>query len=909
MAVPFMSLWRQKCIKYSLLLGSIVWVGVFLYPDLAFAQAVTDTSIADVNIFESIKVVLGVILNILYIIIWPILVLAWSTMDNTLIYGGFINLDRPLFTLWNISRTFSNMLIVAIIIVEVINMVRGEQIDKKKVIINLIVAGVGINASWFVLGALIDISTVATYGIGALPMTTLSQVRQEKMPILMIHSYLNLGSSETDTPAITTNENTGNETTESNDFVDSLTSYNDFINNHVYYSRWSIKIPTCEVYKWYIIGAAQYPYVLDKKDKPMDTINFGQSCTPWWPTTCTHLYCALWPTIAVDLKDFEIKKRELLYDPVKNNLESSIANPKRENEINKRMNSEVKKILDQATSNSWCTTFTGSYGIIEANSIDSLAAVAVGSSKSDTGKTLCGQTINASASSSSFMTIINSDATMQSQWWLYLEELLEKSQWLVWPLVTIYISILDFSNMTSVSDAMANTTTSGVIIEFIMKVAAAICMVIPLIALALVLLMRVGILWAIIAFSPFIVIITVFKDSSVISSIAGSTEKYTKIGNIMWLIFAPVIPVFALGIGMIIIQTLQLRMHEWLWQSQSTWSFLGVNFQASWREDNNPDNNETCADFRWLSQLCYDTWSDTETWSIYNDLFGWIMINILAIGIMRAIMKASFSASTITADLANKTIDVGKNLLSSIPLVPLPGSGNRRLSASNLLSVPSKIGDNINEKIGAMDTAGEKRIEKLISGISGEEDKEVKETTTPAKPSLTSLSIQTKTNIASWLTKDESITTVAGIQKVIQNESAKETNDQTLLNSIGSMTNEELEKFLNDKEIANKLDQQKREKLRAIIKTENIQKVHTTIKKYIADETGVTNLDEAKKFIDEINKAENKAIIQANEVDFGAFTGEKQMIKIKDANGQPLKDQVITYDQTKKEFIISNPTP
>lgn len=96
-------------------------------------------------------------------------------------------------------------------------------------------------------------------------------------------------------------------------------------------------------------------------------------------------------------------------------------------------------------------------------------------------------------------------------------------------MVTIYISILDFSNITSVSDTMKDTTSVGVIIEFIMKAAAAIFMIIPLITLALVMLMRVGILWAMIAFSPFLVILWVFKESSIVSGVSGSTEKYTSV--------------------------------------------------------------------------------------------------------------------------------------------------------------------------------------------------------------------------------------------------------------------------------------------------------------------------------------------------------------------------------------------
>lgn len=51
---------------------------------------------------------LGGLLNLLYMITLPVLVIAGKAMDNSMIYGEFMNLDRPLRMLWNLSRTFAN---------------------------------------------------------------------------------------------------------------------------------------------------------------------------------------------------------------------------------------------------------------------------------------------------------------------------------------------------------------------------------------------------------------------------------------------------------------------------------------------------------------------------------------------------------------------------------------------------------------------------------------------------------------------------------------------------------------------------------------------------------------------------------------------------------------------------------
>ena len=39
----------------------------------------------------------------------------------------------------------------------------------------LLMAGIGIQASWFVVGALIDVSTIATIGVGGLPLQLVKQ--------------------------------------------------------------------------------------------------------------------------------------------------------------------------------------------------------------------------------------------------------------------------------------------------------------------------------------------------------------------------------------------------------------------------------------------------------------------------------------------------------------------------------------------------------------------------------------------------------------------------------------------------------------------------------------------------------------------------------------------------------------
>ena len=59
-------------------------------------------------------------------------------------------------------------------------------------ITKLLIAGIGIQASWFVMGALIDLSTVATVGVGGLPLKLLSEETVGKKPLFGVKTNLKI---------------------------------------------------------------------------------------------------------------------------------------------------------------------------------------------------------------------------------------------------------------------------------------------------------------------------------------------------------------------------------------------------------------------------------------------------------------------------------------------------------------------------------------------------------------------------------------------------------------------------------------------------------------------------------------------------------------------------------------------
>lgn len=86
-------------------------------------------------------------------------------MSNGFVYGEFINLDKVLYYLWNISRTFANFLVVWLVLYHIITEHVIQTFNSSnliKYITKMIGAIILINISWFGIGAVIDISTILT---------------------------------------------------------------------------------------------------------------------------------------------------------------------------------------------------------------------------------------------------------------------------------------------------------------------------------------------------------------------------------------------------------------------------------------------------------------------------------------------------------------------------------------------------------------------------------------------------------------------------------------------------------------------------------------------------------------------------------------------------------------------------
>ncbi len=123
----------------------------------------------------------------IYTISWPLIVISWKFMDNDIIYGSFIWMDSLLWEIWNVMRTFANYIIWFILIFSIFTLFlwgKLEQYNPIKIIPQLAIAAVLVNASWFFVWAMIDVANIMTYSLWTLPLQLAdeSKVKEQSVP-------------------------------------------------------------------------------------------------------------------------------------------------------------------------------------------------------------------------------------------------------------------------------------------------------------------------------------------------------------------------------------------------------------------------------------------------------------------------------------------------------------------------------------------------------------------------------------------------------------------------------------------------------------------------------------------------------------------------------------------------------
>lgn len=90
-------------------------------------------------------------------------------MTNEFVYWSFMHLDVYLRKLWNVMKNFANFALWFAFLFSILKSIFITKKDWKNIIVKFLLAWVLVQASWFIIGAVMDISTIATTAIASFP--------------------------------------------------------------------------------------------------------------------------------------------------------------------------------------------------------------------------------------------------------------------------------------------------------------------------------------------------------------------------------------------------------------------------------------------------------------------------------------------------------------------------------------------------------------------------------------------------------------------------------------------------------------------------------------------------------------------------------------------------------------------
>lgn len=571
-----------------------VWVSEVHAQSLQVAP--TTTPIVDTMDVVSL---LDLVLKVIYILLWPLIVICGWALDNTLVYGAVFHLDVPLWKFRNIMKNFANFTLGFMVLFAILKSFFtkewvGDLKDGKTplwIIKKTLIAGILIQASWFLLAATIDLSTVTTYAVGWLPLTVIKSTELGKKKILSTDTKIDVSRYQ----------NIG--------WVGKIFTVN--------YSAGPYKLSSCQL---------------------------SNNWLSWWE----YRYI-VWRT---QMSGTEVGRCVLAGNMVMNFDETGLI-----------------------------TYFDGS-GI--PGGYTSYLLWFFNIPPADVDRLIAEDKIIDIYSWNSFIKSKNSG----SGWFastpaMMLSDLVTKSKWFVGPLVTIYSSLLNFAEISDTGvDSYGKMGW-----EMIIRAAFAIMLFFPLLALAVVLIARVGFLRLVIATSPFIILMEVFKDSIKIWENLGELGKQLELKNIISVIFAPVVTVFALSLALIFITTLinTLTPKEWPNpQDTSVSSALAPQVQKLPSNGNSQKYSILGAE---LELVNFNRWGTL-------DRFSRLIINLISVWLMWALLFAAIKANSLGKSIAAPIEKFGGNFMSTLPIFSVPG-GTEKVGLGSIARVATNTPNDI----------------------------------------------------------------------------------------------------------------------------------------------------------------------------------------------------------------------
>ena len=182
MLQSLLAMLQKKYTRHVLAVFCVVAVLIILW-DHTYAQGIID---------EAQKDTFLVLENLVSLMSWLWIIpatLAWGLMSNTMAYGQAFFLDRYLFTMWQLMRSFSLFALGFIFIGSIIkNYVTFWEVKNYyEIIKKTVLAWLLISMSWYLLAAVIDLSIIATSAVAWVPLVVMED--QFKKMEWKLHCY------------------------------------------------------------------------------------------------------------------------------------------------------------------------------------------------------------------------------------------------------------------------------------------------------------------------------------------------------------------------------------------------------------------------------------------------------------------------------------------------------------------------------------------------------------------------------------------------------------------------------------------------------------------------------------------------------------------------------------------------
>ena len=471
-----------------------------------------------------------------FVLIWPLVALAWLAMDNTLVYGSIIWLDVPLWKVWQIVRTFANYTLWVLFLIWIIawNFSSSGKIFKTiswpwDLIKKTLLASVLIQASWFLLMVMVDLSTILTYSVGGLPWMVLNE------------------------------ELWGWTWTDSRMFV--MNAELNMWDYDVWVKNWNV--PDAVVYYWSLTW--------NKNIAPCETVDINfwwkdgtQSFIIWrkfveltWNRQMLKWYCMYyWSLVAYndfywgDGSGYNSKLTKLSnyiqsnLDQIKGLVDAGVIYPVSSWKIPYISDNNVqvwwltdwvKEIIDVA--NLWNNNGCWDQDIIWV----------ISPTRKQDGLYDC----------------------LYKESDISISNIMKKAWSMTWPFASLYSSMATYSNLD------INGKKLWIWQEFVVSlinILFSAMLILPLAALVIVLFLRIWLLWITIALSPFLILIYVFWD--VFKDVVGKVDfinKYLGLEELIKLLLMPVVVSFAVWISLVFMRTLQNSIWTWVWDMVIEW--------------------------------------------------------------------------------------------------------------------------------------------------------------------------------------------------------------------------------------------------------------------------------------------------------------------------------------------------